>query len=519
VLRPEGQRGYRQGWAWLACWIVVLPTVLILRPLLPLDETRYLSVAWEMWQRGDWLVPHLNGAPYSDKPPLLFWCILVGWRAFGVNLWWPRLLSPVFAVLVALLLSRLARRLAPERDELPGLSVLFLSATLWVTYSTLVLFDPLLNLCVLIGLSGLVAAWDGRWLPGWLSYAAGLGLGILAKGPVVLIYLLPVALLAPWWAGETRPALGRWYFGLMLGIAVGLAIGLSWALAAGPRGGAEYQSAILWDQTAGRMVKAFAHRRPVWWYLPLLPLALFPWALWPPLWRALAALRRGPLERTARFALAIIVPGFLLLSLLSGKQVHYLMPLLPGFALLASAVYAQARGEVRRWDIALPAGALVVGGFVLLLLLVTRKLWWGSAMWPGWAALLILGGLALMAARSEARQLLVLSLSTPALLLWIHFAGRNLARGIYDLAPPAKFLSYAEQSGRPIAFVGRYSGQFHFLGQLRRPFDLIKPDGLAEWARQHPGGLVIRLERREAVPANALRTWPYRDGTIAILSF
>jgi 4-amino-4-deoxy-L-arabinose transferase-like glycosyltransferase len=34
-----------------------------LRPLLPVDETRYLSVAWEMWLGGNWLVPHLNGVP------------------------------------------------------------------------------------------------------------------------------------------------------------------------------------------------------------------------------------------------------------------------------------------------------------------------------------------------------------------------------------------------------------------------------------------------------------------------
>jgi len=519
VLRSDGPGGFRHGWAWLVCWIAVLPTVLILRPPLPLDETRYLSVAWEMFQRGDWLVPHLNGVPYSDKPPLLFWFILLGWRAFGVSLWWPRLLSPLLAVLAALLLGQLARRLDPENRELPGLAVLFLSGILWVTYSTLVLFDPLLTVCVLIALTGQVAALQGRSIAGWLAYGAGLGLGILAKGPVVLVYVLPVALLAPWWAGQSRVAPGRWYLGLLGGTAVGAAIGLSWALPAAARGGPEYQSAILWGQTAGRMVKAFAHRRPFWWYLPLLPLVVFPWSFWPPLWRALLALRRGPLTLPARFALAATVPGLVLLSLLSGKQVHYLIPLLPGFALLAAIAYARSRPLTRPWNVVLPAGALVLGGMVLLFMLLTHRLWWGSAMWAGWPVLLLAGALGLAAARSEGRQLLFLSISTPALLLWLHFAGRDLARGIYDLTPPARFLSHAEQSGRPIAFVGRYSGQFHFLGRLRRPFDLIEPDAMATWARSHPGGLVVRLERREAVPANALRTWPYRDGTIAILSF
>ena len=42
---------------------------------MPVDETRYLAVAWDMWREGNFLVPHLNGEPYSHKPPLLFWLI------------------------------------------------------------------------------------------------------------------------------------------------------------------------------------------------------------------------------------------------------------------------------------------------------------------------------------------------------------------------------------------------------------------------------------------------------------
>ncbi|VAW74626.1 Polymyxin resistance protein ArnT, undecaprenyl phosphate-alpha-L-Ara4N transferase; Melittin resistance protein PqaB, partial [hydrothermal vent metagenome] len=61
---------------WLELLVAVAALAAIqlwLRPLLPVDETRYLSVAWEMWSRGDFLVPYLNGEAYSHKPPLLFW--------------------------------------------------------------------------------------------------------------------------------------------------------------------------------------------------------------------------------------------------------------------------------------------------------------------------------------------------------------------------------------------------------------------------------------------------------------
>lgn len=68
-------------------WAVTLATALYLRPLIPVDETRATTVAWEMWVHGDWLVPHVNGEPYSHKPPLLQWTILLGWLLFGVNEW------------------------------------------------------------------------------------------------------------------------------------------------------------------------------------------------------------------------------------------------------------------------------------------------------------------------------------------------------------------------------------------------------------------------------------------------
>ena len=64
---------FERPWMWALLWGLPIVATLVYRPVLPIDETRYLSVAWEMWLRGDFLVPHLNGEPYSHKPPLLFW--------------------------------------------------------------------------------------------------------------------------------------------------------------------------------------------------------------------------------------------------------------------------------------------------------------------------------------------------------------------------------------------------------------------------------------------------------------
>src|SRR6185312_2993924 len=82
----------------VAIWAILVAAGLYLRPPLPVDETRYLAVAWEMWNGGNYLVPHLNGIPYHHKPPLLFWLMTLGWAVFGVSETWARLVAPLFGL-------------------------------------------------------------------------------------------------------------------------------------------------------------------------------------------------------------------------------------------------------------------------------------------------------------------------------------------------------------------------------------------------------------------------------------
>ena len=56
-----------------------------LRPLFLPDEGRYVSVAWEMLQSGDWLTPTLDGMPFFHKPPLFYWLTAGAVQVFGPN--------------------------------------------------------------------------------------------------------------------------------------------------------------------------------------------------------------------------------------------------------------------------------------------------------------------------------------------------------------------------------------------------------------------------------------------------
>ncbi|HMC65838.1 MAG TPA: dolichol-phosphate mannosyltransferase, partial [Gemmataceae bacterium] len=55
------------------------------------DEGRYAEIPREMLVRGEWVVPQLQGQPYLDKPPLLYWLVMLSYQLFGVDDWSARL--------------------------------------------------------------------------------------------------------------------------------------------------------------------------------------------------------------------------------------------------------------------------------------------------------------------------------------------------------------------------------------------------------------------------------------------
>lgn len=480
-------------WPLLALWLVVVVASLGWRPLLPVDETRYVGVAWEMWLRGDFLVPFKNGAPYAHKPPLLFWLIHAGWALFGVNDWWPRLVGPLLGLMCIPLLQSLARRLWPEQSAVPGLAAWLLAGSwLWLLIMTLVQFDLLLMLCTLLAMLGWWRmAEQGRfsWLPG-----LAIGLGILAKGPVILLHVLPVALLAPWWSSKPGPG-WRWYGWLLLSVLIGAALGLAWALPAGLAGGEAYRDAIFWGQTANRVVNSFAHQQPWWWYLPLLPVLLLPWSGWPTVWRAMFS--RGSWGGPAvRFVLAWVVPVLVAFSLVSGKQLKYLLPLLPGLLLLISWLLARLPARpARPWYPA--ALAMVAGG-----LLATVRFWlpaddnhFLASMNPAWSVpLLGLGPVLLLSGKVAPKtRLKQLTLVSAAVIILVQLAVLQVAAPRYDLTAISLRIAALQQAGHQVANIGTYHDQFQFPGRLKQPLVEVgmADDAPLRWAEAHPRDYLV----------------------------
>ena len=101
----------RERVAWLVL-IAACATILfsqIAFPLIEPDETRYAEIAMGMIDNGNWVTPMLDGKPYLDKPPLLYWSTAVSLLAFGRNeiaVRLPSLLSAFATVMITCLLGR-----------------------------------------------------------------------------------------------------------------------------------------------------------------------------------------------------------------------------------------------------------------------------------------------------------------------------------------------------------------------------------------------------------------------------
>lgn len=490
---------------------------LAVRPLTPIDETRYVSVAWEMWLKNEYLVLFKNGEAYSHKPPLLFWLYNLGWWAFGVNEWWPRLVSPLFSLGGLLLTLSIARRLWPDEIGTHRAALWVLGASLlWMVFSTSAMFDVMLAFFVLVGVRGLLVAAEGSMKRGFAWLAVAIGFGVLAKGPVILLHLLPVAVLAPWW----NPGLNwkRWYGAILLAVLGGAGIALAWAIPAAIHGGEEYRNAIFWGQTANRMVDSFAHKRPLWWYLPLLPALLFPWLVWPGLWRRLTAVKREGLDRGLRLCLAWMAPVFIAFSLISGKQIHYLVPLFPAFALFVGHVLARGRpGAI--W---LPGLLSALIGAVMVYFAAAElpgalKIWGALPWWPG-VLLMLAAGAAMWLGKTQNWRVPVLAVLSALLFALVQFCISPGAGRSYDMHPMAMAIQRLQSQGVPVANLGKYHAQFQFIGRLEQPLAELDLSDLYDWLKNNPqGAVVVYISRRQALP-ESIMSQPYRGETAVLLS-
>jgi len=375
------------------------------------DESRYVTIAGELLGRGNWLALELYGQPYDQKPPLAFW-MFAACRALtpGVlHAWAVRVPAILAGILTLLALHRCATRwrsravacwaafillLAPTFfDNVPRAELNILYA-FWTTLSILAYLD-----------------WNPERPMGWRRWGVvwgALAAAFLTKGPLAILVVLAVMGAAAVVDRSWRPLRNA---RLLAGMSLVLAAAGIWFAGQAAAFGADFVLQQIHGETVNRFAQG-SHGEPPWYYLLRLPRIAGPLALLaiPAIVRALRP--SSAMDRVDRIiALGWVLIPFIILSLASGKRNTYLLPILPGIALLtAGPVDAWAR-RAATWRAGRP---LVLGALALSIAALVGLALLGFVH-PGLAGDLELG---LKPWMSAGPALAAVVLATAAVILW-----------------------------------------------------------------------------------------------------
>lgn len=317
------------------------------------DEPRYAEVTREMRATGEWALPHVNGAIYAQKPPLLFWSMhLAATLRGGLDETAARLPSAVAGIVAILAVFALGRLLFDEATAWTA-AIAYATCTKVLWQGHVGQIDMLLASLVVLAM--LAWVWSERRErtadPGgpargvWLFYLL-CGLATLAKGPVGFLPPLLSILAYQRWTrdrdGVRRLRIGR-------GFLLWAAIVLLWLVPAGIAGGEEYLRQIVFKQNVQRYADPWHHFAPPWYYLTVLPGDFFPWFWVLPAavgaWRTADPKRRDAL----RLAISWVAVTLVFFSISPGKRTVYILTMYPGLALLAGAGIVAAARDAERW--------------------------------------------------------------------------------------------------------------------------------------------------------------------------
>ncbi|MBV9574707.1 MAG: glycosyltransferase family 39 protein, partial [Acidobacteriales bacterium] len=152
------------------------------------DEPRYAQVAREMLARHDWVTPTLGGRAWLEKPPLYYWQAIVAFRLFGISDWAARLPSAFDATLMVAAVYLFLRRLRPG-FHLDG-ALITASAAGVIAFARAASTDMPLAAMFTIAMLAWYAWYETSRLPCLAIFHFFLGLAVLAKGPVALLFAI-----------------------------------------------------------------------------------------------------------------------------------------------------------------------------------------------------------------------------------------------------------------------------------------------------------------------------------------
>ena len=327
---------------WLYVGLAALISVVWLatlagRPLFNPDEGRYAEIPREMLN-GDWVIPHLNGLDYIEKPPLQYWATALTYRFFGVSEFSARLYTALTALAGIALMGLLAARLWDTDAGWRAAAVLS-GMFMFVVLGQLMTLDMSLTFWMTASLAGFLLAQQAKASErGWMLFAwVAAALGVLTKGLVaaaipaaaLVIYSLCSRDFTPWRKLH-----------LALGLPLFLIITVPWHWLAARRLDDFLQFFFIHEHFA-RYLTPSADRQESWWFFGYVFLiGTVPWTV--PSLRVLVSGWRGRAPRgefsPTLFLWIWVVFICLFFSLSDSKLMPYILPAMPALAVLIAAL-------------------------------------------------------------------------------------------------------------------------------------------------------------------------------------
>ncbi|RUR11005.1 glycosyltransferase family 39 protein [Legionella sp. km772] len=341
-------------------------------PLNDTTEARYSEIARKMLETGDWVtLYHDYGIPFWAKPPLSTWLAAFSMKLFGVNEFAARFPSLLLSLAVLALVWQLARKQLDELAALVAVVVLAGSFYFFLDAGAVMTEPALIFSTTLAFVSFWFAVRQDKVLWSYLFFV-GLGLGLLAKGPIALVLVgLPLffwVLINNAWLRLWRKL--PWIKGTLL---MGL-IALPWYFLA-ERHTPGFLNYFIMGEHIHRFLTpgwagdkyGMAHHAPKGMIWPYALIGLMPWTLilffWLIKYRKEVFIAQEDRGWMSYLFLFTLMP--LLFFTFAGNIIYpYVFPVLPAFALLFMEVWKRTKHGAQN-SLWLPYVALTAGFFAL----------------------------------------------------------------------------------------------------------------------------------------------------------
>jgi len=350
------------------------------------------QIARNMLQSGDWVTARLDGIPYLEKAPLIYWLIGGCFKLFGAYDWVARIPVALSTVVLCWITAAFGGWAFGRRPGTLAGVVMATSAGLFL-FTRILIPDVMLTATIVLAMWAFLRALDDQephprlWA---MAAAASLGVGLLLKSTVGVLFPVAAALI---YLGLTGQLFSRAVWRRLhpfSGAAVALLIAAPWHVLATLRNPPYFDFTLrslpgqyhgfLWFYFMNEQVLRFLNLRyprdydtvPLVYFWLFHLLWLFPWSVYFP---AVAKLRFRPVDRAGRARLlALCWIGFVLVFFsFSTTQEYYSMPCYPALALLLGAAMADGGVWIKRGTRVLQVLAGVAGAVALALAWLVRN--------------------------------------------------------------------------------------------------------------------------------------------------